>query len=202
VYRLGRVLRAARRLRAGRRQRAELCLVEADSAAQQPRRPTAGPGTRSVFDGRDMRLGPPRPRRSTHRSHGSGGKQQRTDEGNHATARHAAGRPHGPGRRHHQLSGRLPSPDSHCCPPRGLPKQSAVIALTRNGEQYSWKRTVPVRTWPRRRTAGKYSNLTVQQGPYTTEAGSRPAPTTGIDPHATRSHRGDQPSGNPRNRQG
>jgi hypothetical protein len=155
VYRLGRVLRAARRLRAGRRQRAELCLVEADAAAQQPDRPTVGPGTRSVLDGRDVRLGPgSRPCRGTHRSYGSGGKQQRIDEGNHATARHAAGRPHGSGRRRHQLSGRLPCPNSHCCPPRGLPNQSAVIALTRDGEQYSWKRTVPVRTWSRRRTAG------------------------------------------------
>lgn len=173
VYRLGRVLRATRRLRAGRRQGAEFCLVEADAAAQQPRRPAAGPGTRRVPDGRDVRLGPPGPRRRTHRSYGSGGKQQRADEGNHAAARHAAGRPHGPGRRHHQRSGRLPCPDSHCCPPRGLPEQSALIALTRDGEQYSWKRAVSVRTWPRRRTAGcKYSNLTVQQGPYTTEAGS------------------------------
>jgi hypothetical protein len=153
VYRLGRVLRAARGLRAGRRQRAQLCLVEADAAAQQPRRPAAGPGTGSVLGGRDGRPGPPGPRRRTHRSHGSGGKQQRAGEGNHAAARHAAGRPHGPGRRRHQPSGRLPCPGSHCCPPRGLPERSAVIALTRDGEQYSWKRTAPVRTWPRRRTS-------------------------------------------------
>jgi hypothetical protein len=122
LYRLGRVLRAARRLRAGRRQGAELCLVEADAVAHQPGRPTVGLGTRSVLDGRDVRLGPvSRPCRGTNRSHGGGGKQQRVDEGNHATARHAAGRPHGHGRRRHQLADRLPRPDSHCCPPRGLP---------------------------------------------------------------------------------
>ena len=117
VYRLGRVLRTARRLRAGRRQGAELCLVEADAAAQQPGHPTVGLGTRSVLDGRDVRLGPgPRSRHGMYRPYGSNGKQQRANEGNHATARHAAGRPYGPGRRRHQFSGRLPCPNSHCLP--------------------------------------------------------------------------------------
>jgi len=137
VYRLGRVLRTARRLRAGRRQGAELCLVEADAATQQPGRPTVGLGlgTRSLLDRRAMRLGPgPGPCRSTHRLHRSNGKQQRVNKGNHTTARHAAGRPHGSGRRRHQLPDRLPCPDSHCAP--RVVSQSALIT-TRNGEQES-----------------------------------------------------------------
>jgi hypothetical protein len=36
----------------------------------------------------------------------------------------------------------------------------------------------------------KYSNLTVQQRPHPTEQVLRPAPTTSINRHATRSHRG------------
>jgi len=134
LYRLGRVPRAAWRLRAGRRQGAELCLVEADAAAQQPGRPAVGSGTRGMLDGRDVRLGP-RPCRGPHCPHGSNGKQQRADEGSHAAARHAAGRPHGPGSRRHQLSGRLPCPDSHCAP--CAVSRSASIT-TRNGEHESW----------------------------------------------------------------
>src|SRR5215470_16342610 len=39
-------------------------------------------------------------------------------------------------------------------------------------------------------TAGKYSNLTVHHRPHPTDTARRPAPMTGIDLRATRSHRG------------
>jgi len=47
----------------------------------------------------------------------------------------------------------------------------------------------------RRSAAGRHGSPVVQHRPHPTNAGSRPARTTGIGRHATSSHRGDQGSG-------